>query len=177
MVVLDTTFLSLIFNPRSPAVTRLPIPAADAQARLKAFVHRLDVKREPVVVPTPALAELLVGLSDSVGPVVDRLTKAGPFKLAPFDMRAAVELAAMTRSDVAGGDKRGGVDAPWQKVKYDRQIVAIAASLNARAICSDDRGVRAFGLRAGLEVIGVADLPEVAPREVDLFAGVDDEED
>jgi predicted nucleic acid-binding protein len=62
----------------------------------------------------------------------------------PFDTRAAIELAVMTRNAIDQGDKRGGVDAPWNKVKFDRQIVAIAKVAGATTIYSDDLQLRTF---------------------------------
>ena len=56
----------------------------------------------------------------------------------PFETRAAIEVALMTRNAKSGGDKKGGLDAPWAKVKFDRQIVAIAKVVQASAIYTDD---------------------------------------
>jgi len=48
------------------------------------------------------------------------------FLVRPFDEMAAIELAAREVEDRKSGDKRGGVSAPWNKVRFDRQIVVIA---------------------------------------------------
>jgi hypothetical protein len=47
-------------------------------------------------------------------------------KIRPFGERAAVETAAMTREALVAGDKRDGSEAPWQKVKVDRHVIAVA---------------------------------------------------
>ena len=47
-------------------------------------------------------------------------------KSCPFGTRAAVEAAAAHREAMLAGDKREGSSASWAKVKFDRQIVAIA---------------------------------------------------
>ena len=53
--------------------------------------------------------------------------------------RAAIETAAATLAAVGRGDKRSGLaDSPWQKLKIDRQIVAIAKSRGIRVIYSTD---------------------------------------
>jgi hypothetical protein len=72
----------------------------------------------------------------------------------------------MTRAALEQGDKRGGVDAPWNKIKFDRQIVAVAKVAGVTAIYSDDRQLRAFAEQQGLRVMGLADLP--LPREPEL---------
>jgi hypothetical protein len=87
----------------------------------------------------------------------------------PFDDRAAVETAIMTREAIAAGDKRAGSDAPWQKVKVDRQIIAIARVESATRIYSDDRNLVAFAKRLGMDVISTWDLP-TPERERDLIS-------
>jgi hypothetical protein len=60
---------------------------------------------------------------------------------------------------MAAGDKREGSQADWTKVKFDRQIVAIAMVANATEIISDDRHVAAIGERWGMPVRSIEDLP------------------
>jgi hypothetical protein len=91
----------------------------------------------------------------------------------------AIEVAAMTKSDMDKGKKRGTVEATMAKIKYDRQIVAIAKVAQAATIYTDDMGIRSFATRAGMTVIGLADLPErPLPPQQDLpFEGGDGEEE
>jgi hypothetical protein len=55
--------------------------------------------------------------------------------------------------------KRGTSNATWTKIKFDRQIVAIAKVHNATTIYSDDDDMRAIATRAKMKVIGLAELP------------------
>ena len=64
----------------------------------------------------------------------------------------------MTKAAIDRGDKKDGSDATWAKVKYDRQIVAIAKVNSASAIYSDDINLTSFARRNGLRVISVVDL-------------------
>jgi hypothetical protein len=48
---------------------------------------------------------------------------------------------------------------PWDKVKYDRQIVAIAKVAEATAIYSDDKGIRSIAKSVDIPVISFAELP------------------
>jgi hypothetical protein len=75
------------------------------------------------------------------------------------DALAAIEAALMTRTALDADDKRGGLAATWAKVKFDRQIVAIAKVARATAINSDDANVRALAAGEEISVIGLADLP------------------
>ncbi|CCE00667.1 hypothetical protein BRAS3809_360011 [Bradyrhizobium sp. STM 3809] len=90
--------------------------------------------------------------------IVEELQKYAVFSIEPFDTRAALEAAAMSREAIAGGNKKANSTAPWQKVKYDRQIVAIAKVHGATEIYSDDTGIIALGERAKIKVVRLKDL-------------------
>ena len=68
-------------------------------------------------------------------------------------------MVLRTAKAIADGDKREGLQADWTKVKFDRQIVAIAIANGANQILSNDPDVSAIGKRWGIDVIGVQDLP------------------
>lgn len=77
----------------------------------------------------------------------------------------------MTRDAIRSGDKRAGSDSAWQKVKYDRQIIAIARVRQASAIYSDDGGVRLFGEQLGMRVIPTWAMPlPPEPDQRSLFS-------
>ena len=66
----------------------------------------------------------------------------------------------MTRNAIGNGDKRSGRDSEtWAKIKYDRQIVAIAAVHRAATIYSDDKTLTAFAKDRGFQVVGLGSLP------------------
>src|SRR5260370_29135279 len=137
MVVIDTTILMLIFRRGVPQrLTDAHGNVIDhAQGRIDYLVKTLECLKSTIVIPTPVLSELLVG----VGPqetqsILDEIRKARVFRVEPFETRAAIEVALMTRNAKAGGDKKGGSSAPWAKGKFHRQIVAIAKVLQPPAI-------------------------------------------
>jgi hypothetical protein len=78
---------------------------------------------------------------------------------------AAIELTDRGKS---GKGKKGGSDAPYQKVKFDRQIVAIAKVNRAHTIYSDDADVRKFATKAGIKAVPTWDLP-IPPSKTPLF--------
>jgi hypothetical protein len=83
----------------------------------------------------------------------------------------------MTRAAIASGGKKGANSkASWAKVKYDRQIVAIAKVAQATAIYSDDDDVKSIGKSVGIPVISFAELPlppEAAQKELPLATPVE----
>ncbi len=77
----------------------------------------------------------------------------------------------MTRSALNSGDKKDGIDAPWNKVKFDRQIVAIAKVHQAHTVYSDDRKLRNSARKVGLTAVGIHELPlkpDPPQHELDL---------
>lgn len=161
MVVFDATMLLLLLRPGiSPPLD--PVtgePVEQAETRLAHHVANLEMSKTRVIIPTPALSELLVRAGPAGTALVVQIQKSSVFRIAPFDTRAAIELAAMTHAALTAGEKRSGVLAPWTKVKFDRQIIAIAKVESATAIYSDDNSLIAFAEASGIKVIRLADLP------------------
>jgi hypothetical protein len=129
--------------------------------------------------PAPALSEILVR-ADVVAAqaMIEVFTRQARFRIEPFDTRAAIEVAAMSRADLQSGRKRGVSDATWAKVKYDRQIVAIAAVVGAERIFTDDTGLQKLAKKANIPVTGVGELPLPADNtpNYDLFAMTEGED-
>jgi hypothetical protein len=90
---------------------------------------------------------------------VDKLNDMSVFECLPFDQLSAIELAIMTKNAIDAGNKKGGSSEPWVKVKFDRQIVAIAKVNGATAIYTDDGGLRNTATENGFTVVGLADIP------------------
>lgn len=67
---------------------------------------------------------------------------------------------------IARGRKRENAAATWAKIKYDRQIVAIAKVCGATTIYSDDGDIRAIAAREKIAVVRLIDiaLPDAAKQ-------------
>jgi predicted nucleic acid-binding protein len=157
MVLIDATTLLLFLSPlaeppRDPA-TNLPIE--HAQLRVEHLVKSLEAKRTKILVPAPALSEVLVRAGTAGQQYVRRIERSSVFRTVPFDTKAAIEVATMTREAIENKDKRDGADGTWAKIKYDRQIVAIAKVHGVEAIYSDDGNIRSFATRHDIPVIGL----------------------
>ncbi len=141
MVGFDTTFLTLMFVPDA----KHPIPGA--KARVEFLLTDLSGRGDQVLIPTPALSEILVRSGKARNAIIQKLTKNPRFVIAPFDQRAALELAVMTDVALSRSDKREGSAKTWARVKFDRQIVAIAKVERVSCIYSEDQDVRSIGKR------------------------------
>lgn len=167
MVVFDATFLLLLVDPSAspPLDPATGQPVEKARERIEYLLNELQKSGERVVIPTPALAEALVGATGPIGELVTLLTASYKLKTAPFDELAAIEVALM--ADKSAGSGGAVTDETKAKVKYDRQIIAIAKVVQADAIYSDDKALRAKAKSVGLRAIGVEelDLPPVDPQQ------------
>jgi hypothetical protein len=168
MIALDTTALSALFIPGARlcrAGTNTPIK--HGKERLEALVERIAKERDAILIPTPVLSELLVCISpDKIADLLTKLNGSIWFRVEAFDSAAAVELGVRTAKAIATGDKREGApkDAPWMKVKFDRQIIAIAIVNGVSEVVSDDVHIKQIGERWGVKVTSVEDLP--IPKEL-----------
>jgi hypothetical protein len=171
MVAFDNTILSILLFPDA-VVNEGPDgkPVDRAQDRVNALVQELQYGGEQVLIPAPALAEVLATPDCDIDEVLSALHASAYIRIGDFDQRAAVELALRLRAAMASGDVREGVATTKTRMKFDRQIVAIALTNGARLLYSDDDGVKKLGERSGLRVVRTHDLPLPAVQQ-DLFEG------
>ena len=132
--------------------------------------ERLTDDKEHIILPTPAFAEFLVLAGSDAPQYISAIRDNSIFRIYPFDEIAAIELADMEiESRRKWGSKKGAAsDSEWQKVKFDRQIVAIAKAHGATVIYSDDPHIAKHGEDCGVKVISLADLPVPAAVQLPL---------
>lgn len=171
MVAIDSTFLSLMLHPdakppKDPATGRRIERIHD---RIEKLLEDLDSKSERIILPTPVLSEFLI-LARKDGPeYLDRLSGMKNILVKPFDEKAAIELAAREVEDCETGSKRGGSASPWAKLRFDRQIVAVAKTNDAREMYSDDEDVMKFATRVEIKVIRTWELPLPAATQINMY--------
>ena len=152
----DASVLIYVFDegakpPLDPSTGK---PVTRCKNRVDYLIDTLQRDSQTIVVPTPALAEVLVYAQEGAPERLRIMNASKHFRVTPFDERAAVEFAAVQAA--RGASKKAGVSR--SKVKFDDQIVAIAAVAGATIIYSDDPDIKR--LAAGrMEVKGIADLP------------------
>jgi hypothetical protein len=152
MIAFDTTFLTLMFVPGAKHAI------ADAEERIRFLISDIHGSGEKILIPTPALSEILVKSGPAKNQIATELTGSPKFQIGSFDVKSALELATMTDAAFTRGDKRDGAKGPYVKVKFDRQVVAIAKAYGARTMYSDDGDVKAICEREELPCLGVADI-------------------
>lgn len=164
IVVMDTSVLIFLLEkdanaPNDPDTGQ---PVTQCYERVNHLISELAEQPAKIIIPTPALGEILVKGGGAAPDWLDTLTKSKHFSVAAFDTLAAVEYAALQAA-------RGKPNPePKTKMKFDDQIIAIARVAGANIIYSSDEGL-AKKVGAGLSVIAVHDLP-MPPEEIDLFS-------
>jgi predicted nucleic acid-binding protein len=157
MVSIDAGFLGLMLYPtaKPPDDPATKKPTVKAKERIEQLLEDLDSKHERVIIPAPALSEFLVLAGKDGGLYLSEIALQPSFYIQPFDQMAAIELAAMELLARSKGHKRTPVPVtvPWQKVKFDRQIVAISKLHQAHTIYSDDEDVRQIAEDNGIKGI------------------------
>lgn len=154
MVVFDASILLFVFDENTPS----SVP--HAKERVEYLIDQLSESGEKIVIPTPALSECLVHAGPAGPDYLAILSKQSCFRVAPFDERAAVEAAIRTYEARQRGQRKGGnPDASKTKIKFDRQIAAIATVEGATTIYSDDSDVLGYAAETGMGAVQLSDLP------------------
>ena len=177
MVVFDSSILLLVLDPNTkpPKDNATGQPLNKATERIEYLIKTLTDKKGKIVIPTPVLSEVLVHAGDAMQPYLNILNDRAAFRIVPFDQKAAIE-AALAMSDAI---KRGGhrvdaanPDATKTKIKFDRQIIAIAKAEGAHAVYSDDADVHSYAKHSGLDAYRTIDL-DLPPEDPQQSLGFD----
>lgn len=135
----------------------------DPMRRVEALIDLVESSGGAIIIPTPVLAEYLVGIDKKDHQTHLRMIqRQSCFEIASFDEIAAIECAQMPsikelkhmmKSDTAN------------KVKFDRQIISIAKALNVDEVWTHDKGVFNRCKEMGIVVKSLADI-DPAPIQV-----------
>ena len=159
IVAFDASTLVYVFNEKAgaPPDPNTGQPVTRCADRIRFLLQTIERERGKIVIPTPALAEVLVRAEKAAPEYLAEFDRNRYFKLASFDKRAMIEFVAMERERL--GNAKGSAKTARPKAKFDQQIVAIAKVENATTIYSDDGDVKTLATRHEIEVVGIAQLP------------------
>lgn len=162
-VLVDANFLVCWVSPKT---------SKDDKARIQYFFENVEKAKAKIIIPMPAVAEYLVGADSAALDTFNKLERRAFVILAAFDRASAFECALMDRAALGSGNKKDGIDEPWQKIKIDRQIVATGKVYGTSLVISGDAGVRQNALRVGMaaKTVQELDLPDSAKQTKLAFA-------
>ena len=154
----DNTMLSILLNPNG----RIPHdesnrPLVMPKRRAEYLVEGLARSRQKIIIPTPAVAELLTAIGPDAQQYFDIIARSRLFEVASFDSRCAIELAFLNRDVFASGDPKNR-DEAYQKIKIDRQIIAIFKVAGVEDLYTDDGGLARRAKLCGMNPIATWQL-------------------
>lgn len=159
IVALDNSFLTLILNEKSkPRVGPSGKPTENWRERIDGMIARHSSNSDVLLIPTPCLAEALMAVPN-IARALDLINESPTMQFGSFDAKAAIELGTDNSLARQSGDKKSGSVADWQKVKFDKQIAAIAKTSGAEIFYTDDDDQAHFAERLGLKVVHSWELP------------------
>lgn len=160
MVVFDTSILaiSLDANAAVPLSPETLAPIENCRARIDFLLQTLSANKTRVIVPTPVMAEYIVGGGLDKEKRVSKITNAKGFVVESFDLRAAIECALIEDADTATG-RLLDPNMTKAKIKFDRQIIAIAISRRASTIYTGDLKLAHRARQCSLSAVLTWELP------------------
>jgi hypothetical protein len=166
----DTGFLYYLFDDRAKAPKdRQGKPTVDrVQERIDYLVQSISQGRGKIIIPSPALAEFMLLAWDKYSEYLTIIRRKAVFEVAGFDDPEAVELVEHWRKHGDGKKPKAGAAETWAKVKYDRQIIAIALTRRVECVYSTDKDLHRYANQIGMKSCGLADLPLPPPRQLHL---------
>lgn len=149
-VAFDTSFLNVLFN--------VNVGLKPYQGRVRRLVESLEKREGLIIIPMPAWAELLVGLRlrtslQNYEDVKKAISESPLFEIMPFDLMSSDILVEVTYAALKENRIRIEAQGVKQKLKFDRQIIAVAKACEAEILYTADRDQTRFAKNEfGLEV-------------------------
>ena len=160
MVVFDTTATVLLIdqNAKPPSDPATMLPLTDCKKRIEFLIKQLSTAKIRILIPTPVLSEFLVKSGPNKNDYLKEFLSSPHFKVGDFNQRAAIELAYLEDSDLNSGRLLNDTETK-AKVKFDRQIIAIAKVHESTTIYTGDNKLASVAKRNGLDVVMVWEIP------------------
>lgn len=154
-VLFDTNFLSALADKDVPVRNRPAGVDGTVKARFDHLLAELDLAQAEVIIPAPALAEVLCRSDASPNAVLPLLEDISRVRIAAFDERAAVEFGEMFRGRTG---ETGPSSAGKVKFKFDLMILAIAKVEVVSTVYTDDDELQKRARSVGMKAVGFWDL-------------------
>lgn len=156
----DSTMLSTLLNPGGgvPSDPTTGKPVEWPKERVQGLVVKLQKEGTKIVIPAPVVAEILTLIGPTNTDYLAIINRSRVFEVVPLDEKAAVELAFLNRDVFVTGDKKNKFQ-PYQKLKVDRQILAICKVAGCDTLYTDDKNMIATAKLCGIATVRLCDLP------------------
>ncbi|WP_447928061.1 hypothetical protein [Vreelandella sp. EE27] len=138
--------------PRTDEVIENP------EGRAEALLDLMNTKADRILIPTPALSEILVRVEDHElhREYLSVINSMACFDLINFDAISAINCAQLVNNSELKQLK--GVDDPKKKVSFDRQIIAMTQAYGGDELWTHDKKMLAKAEAVGIVVKSLADV-------------------
>jgi len=169
----DTGFIYHLFDDRANKAKvqrdRHGRPMVDrVQERIDYLVQTFSQKKGKILIAAPSLAEFLLLAEEKYLDYLTIIRRKAVFEIVGFDDPEAVELAEHWKKHGDGKRVKLHTLDSWAKLKFDRQIIAIAKTRRAECVYSVDQDLHDFAEQLDIKSCGLADLPLPPPRQLTL---------
>jgi predicted nucleic acid-binding protein len=152
--------LSTLLNPDAnvpgdPATNK---PVEWPKERVEGLINDLAKDKKKIIIPAPVAAEILTVIGPANTDYLSIINRSKVFEVVPLDAKAAVELAFLNRDVFGKRDKKSNA-LPYQKVKVDRQILAICRVAKCDTLYTDDKSLIGCAKLCGIATVRLCDLP------------------
>lgn len=160
MVLFDASVIAIAFDkdatvPLDPETGK---PLTHAKERVDLLMKALSDGRTQIVIPTPALSEYMVRGGKNKSQRLQIFQTSKVFAIRDFDTMAAVECATLNDPALNSG-KRLDDGMTYAKLKFDRQIIAIAKAHRVTTIYTGDKTLAYVAEQNGIKAVLTWRLP------------------
>jgi hypothetical protein len=158
IVVFDASALLLTLQPgtSAPVDPNSGSPLTFAKERIDHLIDLIAKKSGQVIIPTPALSEILVHAGPQAAKIIEVVGRRRVMRIAPFDALAAIEAATMMYERK---QRTGSLGPNKTKIKFDCQIVAIAKTIpGVQQIVTGDHDIKSWCVDSPILVRQLYDL-------------------
>ena len=168
-IIVDTNILIRLMkkNDRSlnPLNADIQHKEDDLDLRAEALLASIERSGGTVVIPTPVLAEYLLGIDGERNKQehVSLISSMSCFEILPFDEIAAIECSMLpSLQEFKQLAKQINSNQTANKIRFDRQILSIAVANGIKEIWSFDGEVITKGRELGIDVKSLLDIAPIS---------------
>jgi predicted nucleic acid-binding protein len=166
----DAGFIHILFDDRArvPRDSKGKPVIEQVQARIDFLVQTISERKDKIILPTPALTEFMLLAADRYRDYLTIIKRKAVFEIAGFDDPEAIELVEHWAKFGDGKKLKARTAETWAKLKYDRQIAAIAVTRRVEIIYSTDSDLEKYAKQLNIKYCGLADLPAPPTQQTSL---------
>ncbi|YCH28992.1 PIN domain-containing protein [Erwinia sp. D4-22] len=164
-IIVDTNILISLMKKNSPSANLLGEDGFtivdNLELRAKALLEHIERNGGTIVIPTPVLAEYLLGIDGEKNKhaQVAQIYSMNCFEIIPFEELAAIECSLLpSLQEFKQFAKQIDSNQTANKIRFDRQIIAIAKANGITEVWSCDGEVIKKGREVGIEVRSIEEM-------------------